>query len=136
MGATLRAVPRRRAVARTVVRECGVRGPGITRNVCIPPALSDAVAAPLDSAKVVFRLRWTPPPENPARACTTACFKAEQGLLRLRASVEDVHVLTREEIVRFGIDRATSTHVGRSVVHKTVIRKNDGDKSISDGNGG
>ena len=63
---------------------------------------------------------------------------AEAGLLVLASTIrfEDVHVLTREEIVRFGIDRRELAetrwafeNVGRSVVHKTLIQKNDGDKS-------
>ena len=63
---------------------------------------------------------------------------AEQGLLALASTIrfENMHVLTREEIVRFGIDRRelvetpwTFENVGRSMVHKTVIRKNDGEKS-------
>ena len=64
---------------------------------------------------------------------------AEPGLLTLASSIkyESMHVLTRDEIVRFGIDRRefvetswTFEHVGRSMVHKTVIQKNDGDKSF------
>ena len=50
---------------------------------------------------------------------------------------EDMHVLTREEIVRFGIDRRefvetpwTFENNGRSMVRKTVVQKNDADKSF------
>ena len=47
-----------------------------------------------------------------------------------------MHVLTREEIARFGIDRRelvetpwTFENNGRSMVRKTVVQKNDGDES-------
>jgi hypothetical protein len=50
---------------------------------------------------------------------------------------EDMHVLTREETVRFGIDRRefmetpwTFENNGRSMVRKTVAQKNDADKSF------
>jgi hypothetical protein len=50
---------------------------------------------------------------------------------------EDMHVLSREEIVRFGIDRRefvetpwTFENNGRSMVRKTVVQKDDADKSF------
>ena len=63
---------------------------------------------------------------------------AEPGLMVLASTIkyEDVHVLTREEIYRFGIDRRefaetpwTFENVGRGVVHKTAIQKT-GDRSF------
>jgi hypothetical protein len=57
---------------------------------------------------------------------------AEPGLMVLASTIkyEDMHVLTREEIYRFGIDRRefaetpwTFENVGRGVVHKTAIQK-------------
>jgi len=120
---------------------------GATTREVAPDALLG-----VHSAKVVFRYNGgTPPPEMRAAATQRGLARvdsmlsryfvkmgAEQGLLALASTIrfEDVHVLTREEIVRFGIDRRelvetpwTFENVGRSVVHKTVIRKNDGDKS-------
>ena len=64
---------------------------------------------------------------------------AEMGLLALARTVkfEDSRVLTREEIDRFGIDRRdavetpwTFENVGRSVVHKTAVRKLASDGSF------
>ena len=64
---------------------------------------------------------------------------AEMGLLVLARTVkyEDMRVLTREEIDRFGIDRRdvvetpwTFENVGRSVVHKTVLQKLASDGSF------
>jgi hypothetical protein len=63
---------------------------------------------------------------------------AEPGLLVVASTTryEDLHVLTRDEIFRFGIDRRefvetpwTFENVGRGVVHKTAIQKN-GDRSF------
>jgi hypothetical protein len=63
---------------------------------------------------------------------------AEGGLLDLAKSVkfEDMHVLTRDEIVRFGIDRREFVETswlfennGRSMVHKSAIARNDADNS-------
>jgi hypothetical protein len=60
------------------------------------------------------------------------------GLLSLTSTVkfEDIHALTREEIIRFGIDRRERVetpwifeNIGRSTVRKVVTRKDDGDKS-------
>jgi hypothetical protein len=64
---------------------------------------------------------------------------AEPALLVIASTTrfEDMHVLTREEIVRFGIDRRefvetpwTFENSGRSMVRKTVVQKNDADKSF------
>lgn len=61
---------------------------------------------------------------------------ADVGLLGLARTVkfEDMHVLTREEIARFGIDRRelvetpwTFENGIRSIVHKTVARRDEGD---------
>jgi hypothetical protein len=63
---------------------------------------------------------------------------AEPGLLVVASTTryEDLHVLTRDEIFRFGIDRRefvetpwTFENVGRGVVLKTAIQKN-GDRSF------
>ncbi len=60
------------------------------------------------------------------------------GLLGLTSTVkfEDIHALTREEIIRFGIDRRERVetpwifeNIGRSTVRKVAIQKDDGDKS-------
>jgi hypothetical protein len=62
----------------------------------------------------------------------------DTGLFGLASTVkfEDIHVLTREEIVRFGIDRRERVetpwifeNIGRSTVRKISTQKNDGDKS-------
>lgn len=59
---------------------------------------------------------------------------AEPGLLVVAGTTryEDLHVLTREEIYRFGIDRRefvetpwTFENVGRGVVHKMAVQKNE-----------
>jgi hypothetical protein len=64
---------------------------------------------------------------------------AEPGLMILAGTIkyEDMHVLTREEIYRFGIDRRefaetpwTFENVGRGVVYKTAIQKN-GERSFA-----
>lgn len=64
---------------------------------------------------------------------------AETGLLGLASTIkyEDMHVLTREEIDRFGIDRRelvetpwTFENLGRSVVHKTALQKLASDGSF------
>jgi hypothetical protein len=64
---------------------------------------------------------------------------AEPALLVLASTTrfEDMHVLTREEIVRFGLDRRefvetpwTFENNGRSMVSKTVVQKNESDKSF------
>jgi hypothetical protein len=61
------------------------------------------------------------------------------GLLRLADSVrnEDMHVLTRDEIARFGIDKRTHVETpwlfeaaARSMVQKIVAERNEGDKSF------
>jgi hypothetical protein len=63
---------------------------------------------------------------------------ADNGLLKLVSTVkfEDVHVLTREEIVRFGIDRREHVETpwqfengGRSMIDKIATGKVEGDSS-------
>ena len=58
---------------------------------------------------------------------------AEPGLMVLagKTKYEDMHLLTREEIYRFGIDRRefvetpwTFENVGRGVIYKTAVQKN------------
>jgi hypothetical protein len=64
---------------------------------------------------------------------------ADPALLVMASTTkfEDMHVLTREEIVRFGIDRRefvetpwTFENNGRSMVRKAVVQKNDADNSF------
>jgi hypothetical protein len=64
---------------------------------------------------------------------------ADPALLVIASTTrfEDMHVLTREEIVRFGVDRRefvetpwTFENNGRSMVRKTVVQKNDADRSF------
>src|SRR5437763_283165 len=63
---------------------------------------------------------------------------ADLGLLEVARSIkfESMHVLTREQIVRFGIDRRefvetpwTFENNGRSMARKAVVERNDADKS-------
>jgi hypothetical protein len=63
---------------------------------------------------------------------------ADIGLLQLARTIkfESMHVLTRDEIVRFGIDRRefvetgwTFESSGRSMARKAVIERNEADKS-------
>jgi hypothetical protein len=64
---------------------------------------------------------------------------ADTGLLDLSRSIkfEDMHVLTREEIVRFGIDRRefvetawSFENIGRSSVRKVAVQRASGEKSF------
>jgi hypothetical protein len=112
----------------------------------------DAVLA-VHSPKVVVHFSGLAPPSREMRAAATergheradrmvASYIVKMGidigLLDLASTVkfEDIHVLTREEIIRFGIDRRERVetpwifeNVGRSTVHKIVMQKNDGDNS-------
>ncbi|CAN7365916.1 hypothetical protein LJR220_003255 [Bradyrhizobium sp. LjRoot220] len=63
---------------------------------------------------------------------------ADVGLLRLASTVkfEDMHVLTREEIARFGIDRRELVEtpwvfesIGRGMVRKTVTKRSESDNA-------
>jgi hypothetical protein len=62
----------------------------------------------------------------------------DSGLFALASTIkfEDVHILTRDEIARFGIDRRemvetpwTVENIGRSMVRKSVTQKHDGDSA-------
>ena len=111
----------------------------------------DAALA-VHSPKVVSHFRGgVPTPEMRAEANARGLARAdrmlthylvrmgtEPGLLVVASTTryEDLHVLTRDEIFRFGIDRRefvetpwTFENVGRGVVHKTAIQKN-GDRSF------
>jgi hypothetical protein len=64
---------------------------------------------------------------------------ADAGLLAVARSVrfEDMHVLTREEIVRFGIDRREQVetpwvfeNANRSLIHKTVMRRDGSEQAF------
>jgi hypothetical protein len=105
----------------------------------------DALLA-VHSPKVVAHfLGGVPPPQVRAEATARGVERidrmlinyitrmgAEPGLMVLASTIkyEDLHVLTREEIYRFGIDRRefaetqwTFENVGRGVVYKTAIQK-------------
>ena len=107
----------------------------------------DAVLA-VHSPKVISYFRGgTPTPQMRAEATARGLVRAdrmlmqylskmgaEPGLLALAKTIkfESMHVLTREEIVRFGIDRRefietpwTFENSGRSMVRKTAIARND-----------
>jgi hypothetical protein len=112
----------------------------------------DAVLA-VHSAKVVvhFRGGTQPPAEVRAAANQRGRERADRmvanyivkmgvdiGLFNLASSIkfESMHVLTREEIVRFGIDRRDVAETGwkfenstRSMVRKAAVVKDDGGKS-------
>jgi hypothetical protein len=112
----------------------------------------DVVLA-VHSPKVVVRFsgNGAPTPEMRAAATVRGLDRADRmlssyivrmgadlGLLGLASTIkfEDMHVLTRDEIVRFGIDRRELVETpwifennGRSTVRKIVTQKNDGDKS-------
>ena len=62
----------------------------------------------------------------------------DSGLFALASTIkfEDMHILTRGEIARFGIDPRemvetlwTVENIGRTVVHKSVTQKHDGDSA-------
>ncbi len=113
----------------------------------------DAVLG-VHSPKVVLRSTGGGVPTQQMRAAATARgleradrmltryivrMGAEPALLVIASTTrfEDMHVLTREEIVRFGIDRRefvetpwTFENNGRSMVRKTVVQKSDADKSF------
>jgi hypothetical protein len=109
----------------------------------------DAVLG-VHSPKVILHINVSAPtPTQEMRAAATvkgldradhiiaaylAKMGAAGGLLDLAKSVpfESMHVLTREEIVRFGIDRRESVetpwifeYLGRSSAHKSAVRKSD-----------
>ena len=104
------------------------------------------------SPKVVLHYSGGPPTEQMRVAATQRGIEradrmlssyfvrmgVEAGLLDLAKTVkfESMHVLTREEIVRFGIDRRdvvetpwTFENNGRGMVRKFVVQKNDRDNA-------
>jgi hypothetical protein len=106
----------------------------------------------IHSPKVVLHFTGGPPTAEMRAAATqrgieradrmlsayVARMGAESGLLDLAKTVkfESMHLLTREEIVRFGIDRRDSVETpwifensGRSMVRKFVVQKSDKDNS-------
>jgi hypothetical protein len=113
----------------------------------------DAVLG-VHSPKVIVRFSGTGVPTAEMRSAATARgleradrmlmhyvvkMGAEPGLLAIASTTkfEDMHVLTRDEIVRFGIDRRefvetpwTFENGGRSMVRKMIVQKNDADKSF------
>jgi hypothetical protein len=111
----------------------------------------DAVLA-VHSPRVLVNFRGGPPTrEMRAKAVERGLERAdrlissyiqkmgvEPGLLTLAQTVkfEDMHILTREEITRFGIDRRESVETpwkfensARGVIGKVVIQLHSGDKS-------
>ena len=119
-----------------------------TREIAVDAALA------VHSAKITisFHGPGVPPPAAVAAANTRAHERADhmltgylarmgidRGLLALVRMVkfEEMHILTREEIVRFGIDRRelVETPWGfepgvRSMVHKVVLQRNEGETSF------
>jgi hypothetical protein len=112
---------------------------------------ADALLA-VHSAKVIVHFRGgVPTAEMKAAATERGIERADRmlssyiakmggdiGLLELARSIkfESMHVLTRDEIVRFGIDRRefvetpwTFENNGRSMARKAVVERNDADKS-------
>jgi hypothetical protein len=106
----------------------------------------------IHSPKVVLHFTGGPPTEQMRAAATqrgiaradrmlsayVVRMGAEAGLLDLAKTVkfESTHLLTREEIVRFGIDRRelvetpwTFENNNRSMVRKFIMQKNDKDNS-------
>lgn len=112
----------------------------------------DAVLA-VHSPRVVVHFRGAGTPTREMRAAATerglqradgmlksyfVKMGADIGLLDLARTVkfEDMHVLTREEIARFGIDRRELTETpwifegnSRSIVRKIVTQREEGDKA-------
>jgi hypothetical protein len=110
----------------------------------------DAVLA-VHSPKVVLRFSGAPTPQARAAATERSLARIDRtlssyiarmggqiGLLELARTVpfEGMHILTREEIVRFGIDRRdivdtpwTFENDGRSMVRKFAIDKSAADNS-------
>ena len=112
----------------------------------------DAVIA-VHSPRVVVHFRGTGVPTSAMRATATqrgleradrmlqdyiVKMGADIGLLGLARTVkfEDMHVLTREEIARFGIDRRERVETpwifensGRSIVRKIVTGRDEGDEA-------
>jgi len=112
---------------------------------------ADALLA-VHSAKVIVHFRGgVPTPEMKAAATVRGIERADRmlssyfvkmgadlGLLELARSIkfESMHVLTREQIVRFGIDRREFVETpwsfennSRSMARKAVVERNDVDKS-------
>jgi hypothetical protein len=112
---------------------------------------ADALLA-VHSAKVIVHFRGgVPTPEMKAAATVRGIERADRmlssyivkmgadlGLLELARSIkfESMHVLTREQIVRFGIDRRefvetpwTFENNSRSMARKAIVERNDADKS-------
>jgi hypothetical protein len=112
---------------------------------------ADALLA-VHSARVIVHFRGgMPTAEMKAAATERGVERADRmlssyivkmggdiGLLELARSIkfESMHVLTREQIVRFGIDRRefvetpwTFENNGRSMARKAVVERNDADKS-------
>ena len=112
---------------------------------------ADALLA-VHSAKVIVHFRGgVPTPQMKADATVRGIERSDRmlssyivkmggdiGLLELARSVkfESMHILTRDEIIRFGIDHRdfvetpwTFENNGRSMARKAVVERNDADKS-------
>jgi hypothetical protein len=132
---------------------CGSACPYLILGATTREVAADAALA-VHSAKVTvsFRGVGVPPPAIVAAANARAhersdgmiaAYLAKMGadtaLLALVRTVkfEEMHILTREEIVRFGIDRRefvetpwTFESGTRSMVHKVALQRGEGEKSF------
>jgi len=112
----------------------------------------DAVLA-VHSSRIVLHFRGVGTPTSAMRAAATerglqrgdrmlqdyiVKMGADVGLLGLARTIkfEDLHILTREEIARFGIDRRAFAETpwifensGRAILRKTVTRRDEGDEA-------
>ena len=131
---------------------CNSACPNLMLGATTREIAPDAVLA-VHSPKVVVHFSGLATPTREMRAAATergheradrmvasyiVRMGVDIGLLSLTSTVkfEDIHALTREEIIRFGIDRRERVetpwifeNIGRSAVRKVVTRKDDGDKS-------
>lgn len=132
---------------------CGSACPYIIVGAATHEVAPDA-AVVVHSARITLSYRGpgVPPPELIAAANVRARARSEQtladylakmgigsGLLALVRTVkfEDMHVLTREEIVRFGIDNREFAETqwtfepgARNMIHKVALQRREGEPSF------
>jgi len=132
---------------------CGSACPYLMMGATTREIAADASLA-VHSAKITisFQGPGVPPPQAVAAANMRAHERSDhmlagylarmgvdRGLLALVRTVkfEEMHILTREEIVRFSIDRRELVESpwrfepgARSMVHKIVLQRNEGEKSF------
>ena len=132
---------------------CGSACPYLMFGATTREVAADATLA-VHSAKVLVSFRGpdVPPPQAVAAANLRAHERSDdmiagyvakmgvdRGLLALVRTVkfEDMHILTREEIARFGIDRREFVETPwtfepgvRSIVHKVALQRKAGEKSF------